>query len=69
MTLRPGIVRELPWHDHVSAAKRRSGAAISSMVVKGQDAETMPSREETKPVSVDATPAYRCGTTAIFSVF
>lgn len=62
-------VRALPWQYHVSAAHRRSGAAISQMAVEGQDAAVMPFREETKSASVDATPVCLCGTAAIFSAF
>lgn len=63
------FVRALPWQDHVSAAHRGSGAAISQMAVEGQDAAVVPCRKETKPASVDATPVCQYGTAAIFSVF
>ena len=61
---RPSLER-LPWQDHVSAAHRRSGAAICHLAVEGRGPAPMPCREETKPVSIAATPVCRCGMAAI----
>jgi hypothetical protein len=61
-------LEQLPWLGYVSAAHRRSGAAISQLAVDDQNAAPMPCREETKPVSIAVAPVCRCGIAAIFSV-
>ncbi|MCO5961067.1 hypothetical protein [Sinorhizobium meliloti] len=61
-------MERLSWQDHLGdTPKIRRGDLC--VAVAGLDVTPMPGREETKPVSIAATPVCRCGTATIFSVF